>query len=264
MKFEHTPFLVVSTLIAVTGAIHWLLVMTQANASVLCFHVADYPKQPVQPAPGSPVFSQGSMGVKASALAAFWLMALALAAGSKGRLTVSHHSQHHSAVAPAAKATQAPPSSKAGPLAKHDRWIVVTTINYPTDTIRKLAAAPGWKVVVVADLKTPKDWALDNVDLISVEDQKSLHYRILPLLPNNHYGCARPFRGLCHVWRHLVTRVHASCCVAHYHKQAPSVAVRHTTTSEHTMVGTGARTSATCGPLSMGQRRCTRQMTTTS
>ena len=116
-------------------------------------------------------------------------MTLALAAGSKGRLTITHHSQHQSAAAPVVKTAQAAPSSRAAALAKHDKWIVVTTINYPTDTIRKLAAAPGWKVVVVADLKTPKDWALDNVDLISVEDQKSLHYKILPLLPNNHYGC---------------------------------------------------------------------------
>ena len=130
------------------------------------------------------------MGIRAGAMAAFWLVSLALAAGSRGRVTVTHHAQHHSAVAPAIiRATQAAPSARAGPLAKHDKWIVVTTINYPTDTIRKLAAAPGWKVVVVADLKTPKDWALDNVDLISVEDQKSLHYKIMPLLPNNHYGC---------------------------------------------------------------------------
>lgn len=39
-----------------------------------------------------------------------------------------------------------------------ERWIVVTSINYPTVDVRKLASIPGWKVVVVGDLKTPKDW----------------------------------------------------------------------------------------------------------
>ncbi len=34
---------------------------------------------------------------------------------------------------------------------KADNWIVVTTINRPTDAIRTLAQLPNWKVVVVAD-----------------------------------------------------------------------------------------------------------------
>ena len=129
----------------------------------------------------------GSMGCRWQA--AFWLMALGLAAASRGRVTVSRHFQHRNAVDQSSRAIQAAPSSsRPAQLAKHDKWIVVTTINYPTDTIKKLAVAPGWKLVVVADLKTPKDWALDNVDFISVEDQKNLQYEILPLLPNNHYG----------------------------------------------------------------------------
>ena len=69
------------------------------------------------------------------------------------------------------------------------RWIVVTTVNYPTEIIKRLAAAPGWKVVVVADLKTPKDWKLENVIILTMEEQAELGYKIFPLLPNNHYGC---------------------------------------------------------------------------
>jgi hypothetical protein len=34
---------------------------------------------------------------------------------------------------------------------KNDKWVVVTTINYPTDAIEALASIPGWRVVVVAD-----------------------------------------------------------------------------------------------------------------
>lgn len=74
---------------------------------------------------------------------------------------------------------------------------MVTTVNYPTETMKLLAAAPGWKVVVVADLKTPKDWALDNVIMLDMDAQKSLGYSIGPLLPDNHYGCA----SLYFVWQ---------------------------------------------------------------
>lgn len=67
---------------------------------------------------------------------------------------------------------------------------VITTINYPTETIKLLAGAPDWQVVVVADKKTPEDWVLDNVIMLSIEQQKALMYSIMALLPFNHYGCA--------------------------------------------------------------------------
>ena len=41
---------------------------------------------------------------------------------------------------------------------KHDKWIVITSINYPTEDVKKLAAIPGWKMVMVGDTKSPKDW----------------------------------------------------------------------------------------------------------
>ena len=40
----------------------------------------------------------------------------------------------------------------------HDKWIVITTVNPPTEDVKKLAAVEGWKVVVVGDTKTPADW----------------------------------------------------------------------------------------------------------
>lgn len=40
----------------------------------------------------------------------------------------------------------------------HEKWIVLTTINAPTDDVKKLAEIEGWKVVVVGDTKTPVDW----------------------------------------------------------------------------------------------------------
>ena len=43
---------------------------------------------------------------------------------------------------------------------KHDKWIVITSINYPTSDVKKLAKIPGWKMVMVGDTKSPKDWRL--------------------------------------------------------------------------------------------------------
>lgn len=40
----------------------------------------------------------------------------------------------------------------------HDKWIVITTVNSPTEDVKKLAKIDGWKVVVVGDTKTPADW----------------------------------------------------------------------------------------------------------
>lgn len=47
----------------------------------------------------------------------------------------------------------APPAKE-----KHDKWIVITTINSPTADVKKLAGIEGWKVVVVGDTKSPADW----------------------------------------------------------------------------------------------------------
>jgi hypothetical protein len=69
----------------------------------------------------------------------------------------------------------------------NDKWIVVTTIQYPTEELKKLAALPDWHLVVVADKKTPADWHLDNCEFLSVERQLELEYETIQLLPWNHY-----------------------------------------------------------------------------
>lgn len=68
-----------------------------------------------------------------------------------------------------------------------DKWIVVTTINYPTTALKKLAALKNWHLVVVGDRKTPKDWYLENCEFLSIEKQQTLDYEIIKLLPENHY-----------------------------------------------------------------------------
>lgn len=70
----------------------------------------------------------------------------------------------------------------------HDKWIVITTINPPTSDVKKLAAIPGWKVVIVGDKKSPKDWAYPNCIHLFVEDQLKLNYRVTKLLKFGSYA----------------------------------------------------------------------------
>lgn len=69
----------------------------------------------------------------------------------------------------------------------HNKWIVVTTIQYPTPQLKKLAALEGWHLLVVGDKKTPKDWSLDNCEYLDPKKQQELGYRLADLLPWNHY-----------------------------------------------------------------------------
>lgn len=87
-----------------------------------------------------------------------------------------------------ARTPHLPPPASGPDRDKQSNWVVITTINHPTETVRTLAKAPSWHVVVVSDKKTPKDWHLDNVDVLDVEKQKTLDFEILPLIPYNHYG----------------------------------------------------------------------------
>jgi len=72
-------------------------------------------------------------------------------------------------------------------VATNDKWIVITSINYPTKAVEKLASLEDWNVVIVADKKTPLDWHFPSVTCLTVEMQKQLPYRIAKLLPWNHY-----------------------------------------------------------------------------
>ena len=67
------------------------------------------------------------------------------------------------------------------------KWIVVTTIQYPTEQLKKMSSIPGWRLVVVGDKKTPKDWHLENCEYLSPERQSELGYELASLLPWNHY-----------------------------------------------------------------------------
>lgn len=70
-----------------------------------------------------------------------------------------------------------------------NKWIVVTTINPPTEAIDVMSklTRQGWSVVVVGDRKTPANWAAPGIDYISVEDQRAKFGELSEIIPYNHY-----------------------------------------------------------------------------
>lgn len=75
----------------------------------------------------------------------------------------------------------------ANKLYKHQKWIVVTSINNPTQQIVTLSKLKEFKLVVVGDTKTDLNWHLDNVIYLSLSKQKSLGYDIFKTTPFNSY-----------------------------------------------------------------------------
>ncbi|KIH62902.1 hypothetical protein ANCDUO_06807 [Ancylostoma duodenale] len=68
------------------------------------------------------------------------------------------------------------------------RWIVVTTVQHPTEGIKRLSQIPGWTLLVVGNAETPKNWSFEGVHYLSVEDQQELGYRVLDFLPYKSYA----------------------------------------------------------------------------
>ncbi len=76
-----------------------------------------------------------------------------------------------------------------------EKWIVVTSIFYPTPAIYKfLTLRTHWNLIVIGDRKTPKDWlerlTINSTRLlfVSFEQQKKLDFRILRYLPQGSYA----------------------------------------------------------------------------
>jgi hypothetical protein len=71
----------------------------------------------------------------------------------------------------------------------NDAWIVVTTVNPPTQTVHSVAklCRRGWSCVVVGDTKTPADWHCDGVTYLDVAAQRRLFGGYADAVPYRHY-----------------------------------------------------------------------------
>jgi len=81
---------------------------------------------------------------------------------------------------------------------QQNRWAVITTINPPTEAVRRVVAMAGgtWRVAVVGDTKTP-DGAWEayassvsggRVVYLSIEAQRSMPFELANALPEAHYS----------------------------------------------------------------------------
>lgn len=65
--------------------------------------------------------------------------------------------------------------------------IVITSIYEPTDAVKKYATKSDYNLVVVGDVKSPKNWNFDNVKFIPLDLQLNLNFNLVQHLPLNHY-----------------------------------------------------------------------------
>jgi len=68
------------------------------------------------------------------------------------------------------------------------KYIIVTTINYPTKGVKSIAAIPDWKFIVIGDRKTPDDWYLENVEYFSIDKQLALESEFINSCRFNSYA----------------------------------------------------------------------------
>lgn len=53
------------------------------------------------------------------------------------------------------------------------KYIVITTINKPTEAIIKFSQWKSWNVVVIGDRKSPSDWKCEGITYLDIEEQYS-------------------------------------------------------------------------------------------
>lgn len=69
-----------------------------------------------------------------------------------------------------------------------DKAIVITTINSPKSEILSFAAISDWKLIIVGDRKTPKNWSLAKAHYLSPSLQDKLFPKFSKTFPWNLYA----------------------------------------------------------------------------
>jgi hypothetical protein len=72
------------------------------------------------------------------------------------------------------------------------KYIIITSIFEPTEAVIKFAQQPDYKLIVVGDKKTPKNWNASNVEFISIDQQDASTFALSKSMPYNHY-CRKMF-----------------------------------------------------------------------
>ena len=72
-------------------------------------------------------------------------------------------------------------------LSNFDKWIIVTSINKPTDQIQKLASIKEFQLLVVADRKTDPNWHHKGAIFLGIDEQKTLGFQTTVDIPFDSY-----------------------------------------------------------------------------
>ncbi|MBD2043806.1 STELLO glycosyltransferase family protein [Microcoleus sp. FACHB-672] len=84
---------------------------------------------------------------------------------------------------------QNPPLNETRFAMKDNKFIVITSINYPTEGVTKIAQlCQDWNIILVGDKKTPTDWSYEGVQFLSVQDQLAFDSAFAKECPFNHYA----------------------------------------------------------------------------
>lgn len=67
------------------------------------------------------------------------------------------------------------------------KWIVVTSINEPTEQIKILSKIKEFQLLVVGDEKSKSKWTLENVIFLDIIKQQDLNYKTFQTTPFNSY-----------------------------------------------------------------------------
>lgn len=66
--------------------------------------------------------------------------------------------------------------------------IVITTINSPTEAVKKFAENENYNLIVVGDRKTKDKWECPPANFLPIESHDKLGFKLGEFLPENHYG----------------------------------------------------------------------------
>ena len=68
------------------------------------------------------------------------------------------------------------------------KYIVITSINPPTEAVEKFSKLKDYNLIVVGDKKSPREFKLDNCEFLSIEKQVKSNFKLAQKLPFNHYS----------------------------------------------------------------------------
>lgn len=68
------------------------------------------------------------------------------------------------------------------------KFIVITTINPPTKSVKEFSERENYHLVVVGDKKTPTNWNCPNTEFISAREQERSDSKWMKYLPWDHYS----------------------------------------------------------------------------